>query len=647
MPIICNNCGQDLPDDSVFCPKCGTKVTAVRCTGCGAVLTADARFCPSCGTPAEQSKIMPKPDTRMEQPSQAVDTQKISVVPQTAPDKVAQCSSGQTALVDTPKKSPHHFDWKYWSVSILRGYGTTRNSVEVTDENIILTSKLNKRAIYDATTVPLKDIANVEVWEKVSVISSLMIAAVVGLFVGLLVLIPFGVTAIDLSTAEGIGSMVGIVILVALAVWAGFFRMHHWRITIKTHKEPQYRIYEVSAKPQDHELLFQLQKAILDQAKMQGEPVRKKSNKLVLTFIASVIVVLAIVAAMLLSHPQIFETKQIDDTVDKDLIQSTEVKNEPDAQPQGETGNSLPEYGCWVYDPVDMISAAVEEQLLGYNASWDENYQSVTAVAAIADSLETEDVETYAINLGNNWGLGENDMLLMIYNNGNACFWIYNSIMETAFGSDGLDNALDKFEADPWDTSGDSALLNFFATLDDCYAEAYGNLSGNSKGQIDILPISEPLELTYSSGAGAWQTSLTLYSDGSFAGSYYDSDMGDRGENYPNGTIYLCNFSGDFSDITRVNDYTYSMTLENGELYVTTEGGEEWIEDGVRYILMGLSGLDWGTNFRFYTPDAPVSKLPTEFLNWWPGRFDEEPSENLLCYGLYNEDEGNGFFTYE
>ena len=294
-----------------------------------------------------------------------------------------------------------------------------------------------------------------------------------------------------------------------------------------------------------------------------------------------------------------------------------------------------------------MISAAVEEQLLGYNASWDENYQSVTAVAAIADSLETEDVETYAINLGNNWGLGENDMLLMIYNNGNACFWICNSIMETAFGSDGLDNALDKFEADPWDTSGDSALLNFFATLDDCYAETYGNLSGNSKGQIDILPISEPLELTYSSGAGAWQTSLTLYSDGSFAGSYYDSDMGDRGENYPNGTIYLCNFSGDFSDITRVNDYTYSMTLENGELYVTTEGGEEWIEDGVRYIWMGPSGLDWGTNFHFYTPDAPVSKLPTEFLNWWPGRFDEEPSENLLCYGLYNEDEGNGFFTYE
>ena len=59
---------------------------------------------------------------------------------------------------------------------------------------------------------------------------------------------------------------------------------------------------------------------------------------------------------------------------------------------------------------------------------------------------------------------------------------------------------------------------------------------------------------------------------GSFEGSYYDADMGDRGENYPNGTVYLCNFSGKFTDITQVNDYTYSMTLENGELYVTAEG---------------------------------------------------------------------------
>ena len=163
MPIICNNCGQNLPDDSVFCPKCGTKVTIIRCTGCGAALAADARFCPSCGTPAGKPEVPAKPDTRMEQTPQAVEIQEAPAVPQTAPDNVAERSSGQTTLADAPKQAPHHFDWKYWGVSILRGYGTTRNSVEVTDENVVLTSKLNKRAIYDATAVPLKDIASVEV----------------------------------------------------------------------------------------------------------------------------------------------------------------------------------------------------------------------------------------------------------------------------------------------------------------------------------------------------------------------------------------------------------------------------------------------------------------------------------------------------
>ena len=46
-----------------------------------------------------------------------------------------------------------------------------------------------------------------------------------------------------------------------------------------------------------------------------------------------------------------------------------------------------------------------------------------------------------------------------------------------------------------------------------------------------------PKDYTFASGAGAWATSLELYEDGSFAGDYHDSDMGDSGDGYPNGTI--------------------------------------------------------------------------------------------------------------
>lgn len=47
----CSNsfCGRDLAADALFCPYCGTKVSAV-CLNCGAALIPDAAFCSKCGT---------------------------------------------------------------------------------------------------------------------------------------------------------------------------------------------------------------------------------------------------------------------------------------------------------------------------------------------------------------------------------------------------------------------------------------------------------------------------------------------------------------------------------------------------------------------------------------------------------------------
>ena len=54
------------------------------------------------------------------------------------------------------------------------------------------------------------------------------------------------------------------------------------------------------------------------------------------------------------------------------------------------------------------------------------------------------------------------------------------------------------------------------------------------------LPDVFPLEFVFSSGAGAWRTAIVLNQDGSFNGAYLDSDMGDRGNDYPKGTHYIC-----------------------------------------------------------------------------------------------------------
>ena len=41
----------------------------------------------------------------------------------------------------------------------------------------------------------------------------------------------------------------------------------------------------------------------------------------------------------------------------------------------------------------------------------------------------------------------------------------------------------------------------------------------------------------FSSGAGGWGEEFVIERDGYFKGSFHDSDMGDTGEGYPNGTV--------------------------------------------------------------------------------------------------------------
>ena len=127
--------------------------------------------------------------------------------------------------------------------------------------------------------------------------------------------------------------------------------------------------------------------------------------------------------------------------------------------------------------------------------------------------------------------------------------------------------------------------------------------------------------------------------DGSFTGAFSDSEMGERDENdYPNGTVYFCNFSGQFANIKKVNDYTYSMTLDS----VVIDKEADRIEDGIRYKEGEPSGMDSGTEIYFYTPDAPVSELPAGFLSWWQIRSAD--ATTLGCYGIYNKSADAGFF---
>ena len=173
-----------------------------------------------------------------------------------------------------------------------------------------------------------------------------------------------------------------------------------------------------------------------------------------------------------------------------------------------------------------------------------------------------------------------------------------------------------------------------------------------SPSEAGLLPLpGESAEFAFLSGAGAWRTIITLNRDGTFTGWYLDSEMGTIGEGYPNGSAYVCEFSGKFENIEKIDAYSYKMTLTG--VKTKKEVGEEWIEDGIRYIASAPHGLDDPisgqecTEFVFYLPDTPIDQVPEEFLTWWPYRYDQntDPKTTLSCYGILNVITEFGFFT--
>lgn len=170
------------------------------------------------------------------------------------------------------------------------------------------------------------------------------------------------------------------------------------------------------------------------------------------------------------------------------------------------------------------------------------------------------------------------------------------------------------------------------------------------ESKIEEDKIDYPLEMWFSSGVGAWWTKITIHANGSFEGEYQDTDMGEIGEEYPNGTVYECKFTGYFTKPQKINDYTYSLSLETVE--IIGEIGETRIEDGMLYKISSPNGLmnaddtGYAKDFVLYTPNAPTLEMREEFLSWWPERFGAEPDGKLMIYGLQNVETNAGFFTH-
>lgn len=130
---------------------------------------------------------------------------------------------------------------------------------------------------------------------------------------------------------------------------------------------------------------------------------------------------------------------------------------------------AAPVYNDWSYDGVGMLSAETEALVDAYNAAWDADYSSVTAVATVP-STRNWDIYEYAVSLGASWGLGERDMLLLIDEGGDQYYMVTSQLVEDALGYDRLYSIFSQeFEPAYRNGSYDAAVQNVFTALNENY----------------------------------------------------------------------------------------------------------------------------------------------------------------------------------
>ena len=132
-------------------------------------------------------------------------------------------------------------------------------------------------------------------------------------------------------------------------------------------------------------------------------------------------------------------------------------------------------------------------------------------------------------------------------------------------------------------------------------------LSGIGAFAEDEAPSFERLaglQWEFSSGAGGWSTELKINPDGSFSGNFHDSEMGEVAGDYPNGTVYVCAFTGQMSGLEQMDGHTWRVQVDS----VTPDEapGHETIDDGIRYV----TNEPYATKCRSTCPARRSKDLP-------------------------------------
>lgn len=609
MNSFCMNCGIELPEGASFCPKCGAKVEAPHCPSCGKKVDFGADFCIYCGhpltgreegasTPAESPELNPPPETL-----------------NTPPAPVQPVSEIPPVLVQPAKEVPRgddvqEFSWSYFKLGFTNFSNHRHNiTATLTKEKLHIAEqrRWGWKPKTEETDIALVDITELCIRSKASapywvLYSALATACLFAIYAGVL----------DAATCVILALVVGV------SIWIASFNLLHNEFVILTRDNKKTVL-----KGAKEAVFQQLEQEISSRTEVRiGEA---QSAALTIFISISVGIIATGAVLLLLGGRTAMPTIAKDDLIGRWDLQYMENDGE-----------------IYSYDFLLAQGYTTNEINLFFHSVYIQFFEDgfFELTAAYEDETPEQVYGTWAIKGSRIVIVSDSTTVEGYLHDGLLCMESEDSTMRFEHVSSVPTKPLDRFDEPNYTSYGPSASADS---------------SDNWLPSAAIQPsndISEPLfsqmpsTFYFMSGTGGWATTLQLNADGSFTGSFIDDDMGDTdSERYPNGTSYMCYFSGVFATPQKVDDYTYSTQLRSLDYM---DPGMESLENGIRNVTTTPYGLEAAYEITICLPGYPVENLSDEVMDWLRmTEFYENTPERLPFYMLINENEQFPFFSYQ
>ncbi|MDU2403343.1 MAG: PASTA domain-containing protein, partial [Bifidobacterium longum] len=154
---------------------------------------------------------------------------------------------------------------------------------------------------------------------------------------------------------------------------------------------------------------------------------------------------------------------------------------------------------------------------------------------------------------------------------------------------------------------------------------------------------------SFGSGVGAWGTVMKVNKDGTFSGSYHDSDMGATGDGYPYGSRAESNFTGKFKSAKKNSDGTYTLQCDASAFKIDGTVGESHIEDQIKVTISEPYGMEPCNEFTLYTDGTDLSTFSDAMKTWSNGYLIGNDVDTLNGKALLNVTSGadKGYTFYD